>query len=78
MDGQPACTLTNEKQNIRLAIFANTNYPYLQVYTPPHRNSIAIENLSAAPDVFNNNMGLILLEAGESIGFSCAYEINTI
>jgi aldose 1-epimerase len=78
MDGQAACTLTNEKQNLQLSIFANSNYPYLQVYTPPHRNSIAIENLSAAPDVFNNNMGLIILEAGESIGFTCAYEVNSI
>jgi Galactose mutarotase and related enzymes len=52
----------------------NENYPYLQVYTPPHRQSIAIENLSAAPDVFNNRMGLIELEPGERIGFSCSYE----
>jgi len=77
MDGQPACKLVNEKQQVQLSIFANSNYPYLQVYTPPHRQSIAIENLSAAPDVFNNNMGLILLEPGESIGFSCAYEISS-
>ncbi len=76
LDGQPACTLANEKQQVQLSIFANNNYPYLQAYTPPHRQSIAIENLSAAPDVFNNNMGLILLEPGETIGFSCAYEIS--
>ncbi|HSC53808.1 MAG TPA: aldose 1-epimerase [Phnomibacter sp.] len=76
MGDQPACTLKHEKAGAQLSIFANSHYPYLQVYTPPHRQSIAIENLSAAPDAFNNKMGLILLEAGESIGFSCTYAIG--
>jgi aldose 1-epimerase len=78
MDGQAACTLQHAATQVQLSIYADHHYPYLQVYTPPHRNSIAIENLSAAPDAFNNNMGLIELEPGERIGFGCAYEISTL
>jgi aldose 1-epimerase len=74
---QPACTLLNPDNGLRLSIYAVSNYPYLQLYTPPHRHSIAIENLSSAPDAFNNNMGLIVLEPGERIAFSCAYEVSS-
>ncbi len=40
-------------------------FNYLQVFTPPHRNSIAIEPMSCNIDAFNNGMGLIALEPGE-------------
>lgn len=74
----PAGTLTNKEAGLQLKIYAQENYPYLQLYIPPQRNCIAIENLSAAPDAFNNQMGLIVLEPGESIGFSAAYEMAAI
>ncbi|MES2649632.1 MAG: aldose 1-epimerase [Bacteroidota bacterium] len=70
-----ACILTNQKEKIQLEIFPDTSYPYLQVYTPPHRNSIAFENLSAAPDAFNNHMGLIILDAGETHTFSTSFKV---
>jgi aldose 1-epimerase len=73
-----ACKLINAEDNIQLTISANENYPYLQVYTPPHRNSIAIENLSSIPDAFNNHIGLIVLAAGETESFSCSYKIGAI
>lgn len=41
-------------------------YQFLQVYIPKTRDSIAIEPMSCAPDAFNNGMGLIALEPGES------------
>ncbi len=71
---ETACTIQDEKNNLRLKIIPSEAYPYLQVYTPPHRNSIAIENLSAAPDAFNNKMGLIILNAGESKTFTTAFQ----
>jgi aldose 1-epimerase len=71
----PACQLVNTQDKIALTITAEDNYPYLQIYTPPHRKSIAIENLSAAPDAFNNKMGLIILEPDEQINFSTTYQI---
>ena len=61
---------------IALDIYAEQNYPYLQMYTPPHRNSIAIENLSGTPDCFNNGMGLMELAPGESARFVTRYKIS--
>ena len=54
------------------------NYPYLQLYTPDDRKSIAIENLSGAPDCFNNKMGLQQLEPQGQIYFETSYQFNTI
>jgi aldose 1-epimerase len=71
----PACSLVNTEDKIALQITPDANYPYLQVYTPPHRQSIAIENLSAAPDAFNNRMGLIVLEPDEQIKFTTTYQL---
>ena len=71
---QPACIIDDEKNKLKLTISPTENYPYLQVYTPPHRNSIAIENLSAAPDAFNNKMGLTILNPSESKTFTTVFE----
>ncbi|MEP6513252.1 MAG: aldose 1-epimerase [Parafilimonas sp.] len=70
---KPRCFLKNE--NLTLAIEPDASYPYLQIYTPPHRRSIAIENVSSAPDAFNNKMGLIILQPGEQRVFKTAYQI---
>lgn len=70
---QPLCVLRDQTLGIQLEIHPGTSYPYLQVYTPPHRNSIAIENLSGAPDGFNNGMGVINVEKGEKADFSVSY-----
>jgi aldose 1-epimerase len=61
-----------------LHIYPERAYPYLQVYTPPHRKSIAIENLSSAPDAFNNKMGLIALGPEDSQAFQTRYRIESI
>jgi aldose 1-epimerase len=50
------------------------NYPYLQIYTPDDRKSIAIENLSGAPNCFNNKMGLQILEPQSQIYFETNYQ----
>jgi aldose 1-epimerase len=74
-DTRPSCTLRNPANGLTLSLFPDRHYPYLQIYTPPHKNSIAIENLSAAPDCFNNGMGLILLEPGHSQTFTLGYQV---
>ncbi len=56
----PATTL--ESNNFKLVVTPDSNYPYLQLYIPSNRKSIAIENLSAAPDCFNNKMGLHIMQ----------------
>ncbi len=72
----PACKLINKAEKIKLEIFPDGSYPFLQIYTPDHRSSIAIENLSAAPDAFNNKLGLIYLKAGEEKVFSTKYKVS--
>lgn len=72
---QPLCVLRNAEKNIEVQFFPDESYPYLQIYTPPHRRSIAIENISGTPDAFNNGMGVITLETGQSALFKTSYKI---
>lgn len=73
---QPMCVLRDPATGWQLEIQPDASYPYLQIYIPPHRQSIAIENLSAPPDSFNNGIGLITLAAGESTVFSTQYVVK--
>ncbi|MEP7229462.1 MAG: aldose 1-epimerase [Ginsengibacter sp.] len=77
-DCQPLCVLRNPGAGIEVEIHPDQSYPYLQIYTPPHRRSIAIENLSGTPDAFNNGMGVTTLESGESVLFKTAYKIKIL
>jgi aldose 1-epimerase len=77
-EGQPICLLQNPGKNIAVEIHTNESYPYLQFYTPDHRNSIAIENISGAPDAFNNGMGFKIVTPGESASFTTSYKISLI
>ena len=74
--GVPAATLENPANGLRLSFYPDRNYPFLQIYTPGDRKSIAIENLSSAPDAFNNGLGLIILEPGDSQSFSVLYQLE--
>ncbi|BAV09202.1 aldose-1-epimerase [Filimonas lacunae] len=75
-NARPVCTYSSEQ--LKLTIAPAASYPYLQIYTPPHRESIAIENLSAPPDAFNNKMSLLLAEKNTPYQFSTTYIIETI
>ena len=77
-EGQPICLLQNAEKNIEIEIHADESYPYLQLYTPPNRNSIAIENLSGAPDAFNNGMGVKNIAPLESASFTASYKITLL
>jgi len=68
---QPKTVFSSEK--IRLTILPDSSYPFLQIYTPEDRKSIAIENLSGAPDCFNNGMGVIMIEPNEKVSFTTHY-----
>ncbi len=72
----PACELFNPDNGLRVSFCTDAGYPYLQIYTPPGRESIAVENLSAAPDSLNNKMGLILLPPGHSQTFTVNYKVS--
>jgi len=73
---EPVCKLKNPESRISIAFFTDSNYPFLQIYTPDHRRSIAIENLSGAPNCFNNGMGLIKLEPQQSQSFQVTYQVG--
>ena len=70
------CILKNNL--VQLTIKPSAAYPFVQVYTPPHRKSIAIENLSAAPDAFNNLMGLLLLQPNKKHVFTTTYQVSLL
>jgi len=70
------CILNN--QFLQLEVVPDQHYPILQVYTPPHRNSIAIENLSGAPDNFNNGIGLLRLLPNKQYQFKTSYQITQL
>ena len=40
-------------------------FPFFQVFTPPHRESIALEPMTCNVDAFNNGQGLVALEPDE-------------
>jgi aldose 1-epimerase len=62
--------LKNPENNVVVEFISAENYPYLQLYIPDHRETIAIENLGTAPDSFNNGMGLYNIKPGEEISFN--------
>jgi aldose 1-epimerase len=74
---EPACILKSDR-GLQLTMWPDKSYPYLQIYTPDHRRSIAIENLSSAPNAFNNGMGLIILKPGESREFTTVYQAEAL
>lgn len=71
---QPKAVLSSKQ--LQLTIEPNKAYPYLQIFIPDHRENIAIENLSAAPDAFNNTMGLLMLEPNTAYHFTTSYQIQ--
>jgi aldose 1-epimerase len=77
-ESQPMCVLKNPEKKIEVEINPEISYPYLQIYIPPHRNSISLENLSSVPDAFNNGMGLRTLSPGESAFFKTSYKITLL
>ena len=70
------CEIHNPANGCRISFLPDASYPYLQIYTPNTRDSIAIENLSGAPDCFNNKMGLTMLAPGHSQIFTVRYKVS--
>ncbi len=72
----PLCTLHDPVKGVRVEFYPDEKYPVLQVYTPPHRRSIAIENLTGAPDAFNNGIGLVKVPAAQSVDFTTTIRVK--
>lgn len=61
----PRCDFNTDNYNLGL----DFKYPegtYLQIYTPPHRKSIAIEPMTCVANSFNNQIGFTELNPGDS------------
>lgn len=67
-----------KSRELQLVVEPDEHYPILQVYTPPPRKSIAIENLSGAPDNFNNGIGLVMLMPNKTYSFGTSYTITAL
>lgn len=68
------CVLENKVY--KLIITPGIGYPYLQIYTPPDRQSIALENLSGAPNAFNNKMGLHEMKPHSTLVLETSYIVE--
>lgn len=70
------CFILNSNQtqfntpDYKLLISASSKENFLQIYTPPKANTIAIEPTTGVSDSFNNNMGLQTLKPNEE------YQVN--
>jgi aldose 1-epimerase len=73
---QPKCILKGKQ--LVLSIIPAASYPYLQIFTPDHKENIAIENLSAAPNAFNNKIGLQILQPNKEYQFKTSYQIEKL
>jgi aldose 1-epimerase len=59
--------LIDRKQGIELQLWQESGkgqYRYLVLYRPASGTSVAIEPWTCAPDAFNNNLGLLVLNPG--------------
>lgn len=64
--GQVKIPVEDPEEHRKLVLaYDSRDFPYLQVYTPDHRETIAIEPMTCAPDVFNNHSGIRILKPGE-------------
>ena len=57
-----------------LEMNVSSNETFLQLYTPPRANTIAIEPTTGVSDSFNNKIGLQVLESGKT--YSIYWEIK--
>jgi aldose 1-epimerase len=72
----PACILRGKE--LQLIISPGKSYPYLQIYIPHHRKSIAVENISSPPDSFNIDSWQTFANPGEQMIFSVTYQLQTL
>ncbi len=76
---QAETVIFDSELNLKIILWQQTgqkNYNYLQVYTPPTRDSIAIEPMTCCTDALNNNNGQLILEEGKSHSVNCGIRIE--
>lgn len=68
-NGKNKTIITHRKNNMSLEI-SQENMPYVQLYNPPTRSSIAIEPMSGSVSCFENGNGLIHLSPTHKVNVS--------
>ena len=63
--------LSYEKQTLTYWQKLNEGHDYVQFFTPPQRNSLAIEPMSCNIDAFNNGNGLTILQPEATLHLEC-------
>lgn len=72
-----AYKMSLEGNGRRIAVKANArHFPFFQVFTPPHRESIALEPMTCNVNAFNNREGLVTLAPNET--WKAKIEINLV
>jgi aldose 1-epimerase len=69
-DAVATTELYNKKLGCRLAIWQQNGpglFRYIQAYTPPDRQSIAIEPMTCEPDMLNHHRDLLVVEPQQSL-----------
>ncbi|MBD3225170.1 MAG: hypothetical protein GF313_10605 [Caldithrix sp.] len=69
--------LTDPSRDLTLRLWQESGthkYNYVQIYTPPNRQSIAVEPMTSNVDAFNNGRDLIVLKPGQA--FTAAFGIQ--
>jgi len=77
-DGIVKTELSDLEKNVTIQIWQETGkwkYNFLQIYTPPHRETIAIEPMTSNTNSFNSKDGLIVLQPGEKLRASCGVNL---
>jgi aldose 1-epimerase len=57
-------------------VWQDKSYPFVQVFIPPSRTSIAIEPMSCWANAFNNKKGLVVLRPGENWAGEYGVSVN--
>ncbi len=52
-------------EDLEIMVWQDASYPFVQVYTPQNRTSLAIEPMTCPADAFNSGKGLIRLRPGD-------------
>jgi aldose 1-epimerase len=71
---EPNCILDTPDYRLRMR-FDTGSESYLQIYTPEHRQSIALEPMTCVTDALNNGVGLEALDPGESYQWSIEMKV---
>lgn len=67
---QVETVLRHKSQNLSLKIWQKNGpgqFRYIQAYTPPDRQSIAIEPMTCEPDAFNHHRDLLVIAPGQKV-----------